>query len=141
MLFTHTIKHELSPQAPTKQARLAHRQYLGAVRSDQGRVLFYVVTEFYTVPAAQSAHGHSRVVLLAVQQRPAGQYVVDLPGELPYQPERNTLYFRYQDTQQRWLVHTQRLRTKMPRTICVEPATNCFLLEMQVAPSYKHQDE
>jgi hypothetical protein len=131
-LFHGTLLHANAATSTTLQQRGSTptpregKRLLGGLYDRQGRVRYYVVAEFYRVPAALLLHGHSRVLFLNPQRVVVAQYELGMPEELPYKLVHNTLFFGQDLPKGRQ--HQQRIEAVLPRFLCVGPG-GCYAKE------------
>ena len=102
----------------------SERTFLGYIKDEKGKVIFYVCKEFYSIPAAIVQHGHSRILFFTREKRLASEYYLDDPAMLPYKLERGNLYFKYRRNGKE-LIRLVKIRRKLPIPICVAP-NNCY---------------
>ena len=101
------------------------KKQIGAITGLNGKPLYYVVTEFYTVQAAIQLHGYSSIIFLDKNRMVAAKYLVNLPEELPEKVVENALVFNYPNQAGKHSKHKQLIGGELPELICVGP-DNCF---------------
>jgi hypothetical protein len=94
--------------------------FLGCIRDEKWRIEYYVIKEFYAVPAARVRHGHSRIIFLRGNKNLAATYDLDSPDELPYELSQNCLYFKYKRGGKEQIQRVK-IRDSLPAPICVMP--------------------
>lgn len=99
--------------------------YLGVIKKTNGDTLYYIVTVFSRVKAAQVMHGHSNIIYIGKDLKEKKRYDIGLPEELPYKLDNNTLYFKYTDeTTNKKKIFKNKVGTTLPKIMCVGP-DNC----------------
>lgn len=99
--------------------------YLGVIKKTTGDTLYYIVTVFSRVKAAQVMHGHSNIIYIGKDLKEKKRYDIGLPEELPYKLDNNTLYFKYVDeTTNKKKIFKNKVGTTLPKIMCVGP-DNC----------------
>ena len=83
--FDHYIEQELigEEQIEKSDNRQNYTTYLGVVKDSDGKDIFHVLSQFYTIQAAISKHGHSRIAFIDMDLRTQRIYEVSMPNELP----------------------------------------------------------
>jgi hypothetical protein len=121
-ILTHPIRNRniLKVDDSTR----SERTFLGVIKNSNGKVVFYVAKEFYTVQTALVMHGHSRILFFNNDKKLTAAYNVDGPGELPYKLSRNSLYFKVtRDGNE--LIQIINVRAKLPVPLCILP-DDCY---------------
>ncbi|WP_316826937.1 hypothetical protein [Pedobacter miscanthi] len=67
--------------------------YLGKIEDKNKKILFYVIKEFRRIKAARVYHGNSWLIFYGPDKKFKAQYHFDMPNELPFKLNINTLYF------------------------------------------------
>ena len=98
---------------------------LGTIKDGRGRVVYHVVTKFWTVKAALVSHGHSAVFFYNNRWMQVAKYEVGLHEALPVKLTNNTLFFSYVGKTKEKQTHSQVLGTVLPKFPCVAPA-DCY---------------
>jgi hypothetical protein len=99
--------------------------YLGVIKKTNGDTLYYIVTVFSRVKAAQVMHGHSNIIYIGKDFKEKKRYDIGLPEELPYKLDNNTLYFKYlEETTNKKKIFKNKVGTALPKIMCVGP-DNC----------------
>jgi hypothetical protein len=123
-ILTHPVKNKVFLKK--NDSVESERAFLGLIKDSLGKIVFYVVKEFYTVQAALVRHGHNRIVFFNKQKKLIASYYLDLPEDLPYNLANNSLYFKYRtDTIQGTQIQTIKIDGKLPIPICVKPG-DCY---------------
>ena len=102
----------------------SERTFLGFIRDDDKKVLYYVIKEFYTVQAAVVRHGHSRILFFGKNKRLASVYIVEGWDLLPYKLSGNCLFFRYKKDDKA-MVQIVKVGKILPVPLCVKP-NDCY---------------
>lgn len=89
--------------------------YLGKISDTSGKVRFYVVTEFMRFRADIVYHGQSKLIFYNSSKKVNAQYYFDMPEELPFKLESNTLYFH--DSNEKLSLLTLQIGEQLPKHI------------------------
>lgn len=93
-------------------------RYLGRVTLESK---YHVLTEFRTVQAAISKHGHSRIVFLDEDKITVRIYSVDMPEQLPVELQSNELVFQFNG-----MFHRLGLSGDLPPLLCLPNEQGCY---------------
>ncbi|MFC6997834.1 hypothetical protein [Rufibacter roseus] len=99
--------------------------YLGTIKNEKGKVVFFVVKEFIRIQAAKQKHGRSTILFFDNQKNKIAEYRVNLPDELPKKLIKNILYFTAKDSKGNRIEHQQEISITLPEYICVS-SEECF---------------
>ncbi len=90
--------------------------YLGKIIDKNGKVRFYVVKEFSRIKAAMVYHGNSWLIFYSPNKKLKARYHFDMPNELPFKLNNNTLYF-YDTDEKPVKVLTLKINSQLPKQI------------------------
>lgn len=98
--------------------------YLGPINDENGKIMSYILTLYGEVQAAIQIHGHSQVIFINPDLVQKKEYYLNMPEELPFKLEGNTLYFEYinEETGKENLFLNE-IGTELPRFMCYAPNT------------------
>ena len=100
--------------------------YLGAIKSRNANVLFYIFSIYSEVQAAIVTHGHSNVLYLDRKKVLKKQFELGTPDDLPFKLKNNTLYFHYfSNKTKKQELFTNHVGTEIPKILCVGP-DDCY---------------
>lgn len=122
------LKKKMTGKTLKQQRRYGTSEatYLGTLSDQGGGVTYYVVKEFWTVQAANVAHGHSRILFYNRHAKVVAEAVLDMPDELPQKISANALIFTYRKNK---TLRTFAFRMKnKPEMLCVEPEA-CYTID------------
>jgi len=95
------------------------RTYLGSIKDDKHRTIYYIIKEFNKIQAAVTWHGHSNVYFFNAYKKVVARVDVGLPENLPVQLENNTIYFP--DDKNTGQVSGVKISRSLPKAICIRP--------------------
>lgn len=94
--------------------------YLGKIKDNNGKALFYLLSIYSEVQAAIIIHGHSNVIYLDNKKVFKKQFELGSPDELPIKLEDNRLYFHHINIRtKRKQTYVNHVGMQMPKVLCV----------------------
>ena len=79
-----------------------YRTYLGTLTDLETKEKYHVIRDFWTIQLAISKRGHSELVFIRDSNNFVVKYDLEMPEELPFEIENNTLIFTKDNTQMGW---------------------------------------
>lgn len=103
----------------TNQASERYTTYLGEIKDTNGETLYDVISQFYTIQAAITRHGHSCIIFLNENKETVKLYDVAMPEDLPVQLQNNELFFKHAGQ-----LNSISLMEPLPKLLCI-PEVGC----------------
>ena len=100
--------------------------YLGKIKDNKGKILFYIISIYSEVQAAIEIHVHSKVLYLDSNKKFKKEFELETSDKLPFKLENNCLYFHsFNSKTNRKEFYVNHVGTKIPELLCVTP-DDCY---------------
>jgi hypothetical protein len=100
--------------------------YLGTVKDNKGKILFFVLSVYSEIQAAINIHAHANVIFLDKNKVLRKQFELGFRDELPFKLKNNSLYFHCLNLKTgNKEQYSNKLSTQIPEFLCVSP-NECY---------------